>query len=154
MFCSLYIKNLKYAHHLTPFFRLHNIHLVFSTCQHKYKSILCTKNPVLNPDFSKFLMYKWNNFGNILIQNAFLSTIHNFSSFDVEAITNGFVPFYGYPRNNISNDFENLFKYCIIALNVTIGLKAKKPTRTTRFFLHLNTIYFLFWDYKYLYFKN
>ena len=31
---------------LTPIFRLHNIHLVFSICQHKYKWILCTENPV------------------------------------------------------------------------------------------------------------
>jgi hypothetical protein len=36
-----------------------------------------------------------------------------FSRFDVEAITNGFVPFYGLPQkaiNFISNDFKNLFK--------------------------------------------
>ena len=29
-------RNLKYAH-LTPIFRQHNIHLVSSNCQHKYK---------------------------------------------------------------------------------------------------------------------
>ena len=34
----LYIRNLKYSH-LTPVFRQHNIHLVFSTYQHKYKWI-------------------------------------------------------------------------------------------------------------------
>ena len=38
-----YIRNLKYA----PFntiFRLHNNHLVFTTCKHKYKLILCIEN--------------------------------------------------------------------------------------------------------------
>ena len=49
----LYIRNLKYAH-LTPIFRRHNIHLVSSTCQHKYRWILCTEKPVLNATFQDF----------------------------------------------------------------------------------------------------
>ena len=49
----LYIKNLKYTH-LTPIFRQHNIHLVSSTCQHKYKWIVCTEKPVLNASFQDF----------------------------------------------------------------------------------------------------
>ena len=48
-----YLRNLKYAH-LTPIFRLHNIHLVFSTHQHKHKWILCTEKPVLNGSFQDF----------------------------------------------------------------------------------------------------
>ena len=36
---------------LTPIFRLFNIHLVFSNCPYKYKCILCTVKPVLNPSF-------------------------------------------------------------------------------------------------------
>ena len=44
---SLYIVNLKYVH-FTPIFRLHNIHLVFSTCPDKYKRILCSEKSVLN----------------------------------------------------------------------------------------------------------
>ena len=40
---TLYIRNLKNAH-LKSIFRQNNIHLVSSTCQHKYKLILCTKN--------------------------------------------------------------------------------------------------------------
>ena len=47
---SLNLRNLKNTH-LTPIFRLHNIHLVFSTCPHKYKWILCTENPVLKASF-------------------------------------------------------------------------------------------------------
>ena len=43
----LYIRNFKYVY-LTPIFLLHNIHLVFSTCPHKYKWILCTAKLVLN----------------------------------------------------------------------------------------------------------
>ena len=50
---SLYIRNLKYAH-LTHIFQLHNIHLVFFTCPHKYKWILCTEKPVLNASFQVF----------------------------------------------------------------------------------------------------
>ena len=56
----MYIKNLKHAH-LTPVFRLHNIHLVFSNCTHKYKKILCTEKPVLNASFKDFLCTKINN---------------------------------------------------------------------------------------------
>ena len=43
----VYIRNLKYCT-LNTIFRQHNIHLVFSTCQHKYKWILCIEKPVLN----------------------------------------------------------------------------------------------------------
>ena len=43
-------RNLKYAH-LTSVFRQHNIHLVLSTCQHKFKHILCTEKPVLKASF-------------------------------------------------------------------------------------------------------
>ena len=35
-------------------FRQHNIHLVFSTWQHKYKWILCTEIPVKNNSFQDF----------------------------------------------------------------------------------------------------
>ena len=49
----MYIRNLKHAH-LTSVFRQHNIHLVSSTCQHKYKWILCTEKPVLNASFQDF----------------------------------------------------------------------------------------------------
>ena len=49
----LYIKNLKYCSFKT-IFRQHNIHLVFSTCQNKYKLILCTEKPVLNASFHDF----------------------------------------------------------------------------------------------------
>ena len=56
----LYIRNLKYAH-LTPIFRQHNIHLVSSTCQHKYKWILWTENPVLNASFQDFWYTIINN---------------------------------------------------------------------------------------------
>ena len=53
----LYIRNLKYCT-VNTIFRQHNIHLVFSTCQHKYKWILCTENPVLNTSFqARFLLY-------------------------------------------------------------------------------------------------
>ena len=54
----IYIRN--YAHS-TPIFRLRNIHLVFSTCPHKYKWILCTENPVLNASFQNFLCTNINN---------------------------------------------------------------------------------------------
>ena len=47
---GLYIRNLKNAH-LTLIFWLHNIHLVFSTCPHKYEWILCTETLVLNASF-------------------------------------------------------------------------------------------------------
>ena len=43
----------------TFFFRRHNIHLVFSTCQHKYKWILCTEKPVLNE--RDFLINKYKS---------------------------------------------------------------------------------------------
>ena len=43
----LYLRNLKYAH-LTPIFRLNNIHFEFSTCQYKLKRFLCNEKPVLN----------------------------------------------------------------------------------------------------------
>ena len=49
----MYIRNLKNGH-LTPIFLQHNIHLVSSTCQHKYKWILCTEKPVLNASFQDF----------------------------------------------------------------------------------------------------
>ena len=49
----LYIRNLKYTH-LTSVFRQHNIHLVSTTCQHKYKWILCIEKPVLNASFQDF----------------------------------------------------------------------------------------------------
>jgi hypothetical protein len=39
---------------LTPIFRQHNIHLVSSACQHKYKWILYTEKPVLNASFQDF----------------------------------------------------------------------------------------------------
>ena len=54
---NLYIRNLKYAY-LTPIFRLQNIHLMFSTCPHKYKWILCTEKPVLNASFQDFNVQK------------------------------------------------------------------------------------------------
>ena len=57
---SLYILNLKCA----PFntiFRLHNIPLVFSTCQHKFKWILCTEKRVLNASFQDFCCTNINN---------------------------------------------------------------------------------------------
>ena len=41
----------------TPIFRLHNIYLVFSTCPHKYKWILCTEKPF----FFNFWCSKINN---------------------------------------------------------------------------------------------
>ena len=41
--CYLYIRNLTYALFNT-ICRQHFIYLVFSTCQHKYKWILCTEN--------------------------------------------------------------------------------------------------------------
>ena len=52
--------NIKYAH-LTPSFWLHNINLVFSTCPHIYKWILCTENPVLNTIFQDFWCTNINN---------------------------------------------------------------------------------------------
>ena len=55
-----YIRNLKYAH-LTPIFRQHNIHFVSSTCQHKYKWILCTEKPVLNASSQDFWCTNINN---------------------------------------------------------------------------------------------
>ena len=55
----MYIRNLKCAH-WTPIFRLHNIHLVLSTCLHKYKWILCTEKLVLNASFQDFLCTKMN----------------------------------------------------------------------------------------------
>jgi hypothetical protein len=60
MKCYLYIRNLKYAH-LTSVFWQHNIHLVSSTCQHKYKWILCTEKPVLNVSFQDFWYTNINN---------------------------------------------------------------------------------------------
>ena len=51
--CTLYIRNLKYAH-LTLVFRQQYVHLVFTTCQHKYKWILCTKKTVSNASFQDF----------------------------------------------------------------------------------------------------
>ena len=56
----MYIINLKYAH-LTSVFRQHDIHLVSSTCQHKYKWILCTEKLVLNASFQDFWCTKINN---------------------------------------------------------------------------------------------
>ena len=56
----LYIRNLKYAH-LTSVFRQHNIHLVSSTSQHKYKWILCTEKPVLNESFQDIWCSNINN---------------------------------------------------------------------------------------------
>ena len=53
----LYIRKLR----LTPVFRQHNIHLVFSTCQHKYKWILCTEKPVSNASFQDFWSANINN---------------------------------------------------------------------------------------------
>ena len=50
---SLYIRNLKYCTFNT-IFRQHNIHLVFSTYQHKYKWILCTEKLVLKASFQDF----------------------------------------------------------------------------------------------------
>ena len=52
-YISLYFINLKYSH-LTPIFRLHNIHLVLSTCPHKYKWLLCTSKT----EFSRFSKIK------------------------------------------------------------------------------------------------
>ena len=56
----LYNRNLKYAH-LTPIFWQHNIHLVTSTCQHKYKWILCTEKPVFIASFQDFWFTNINN---------------------------------------------------------------------------------------------
>ena len=56
----MYIINLRYAH-LNPIFRLHNIHLVFSTCPHKYKLMLCTEKPVLKNRFQDFWYTNFNN---------------------------------------------------------------------------------------------
>ena len=56
----MYIRNLKYAH-LTSVSRQHNIHLVSSTCQHKYKWILCTEKPILNASFQDFWCTNINN---------------------------------------------------------------------------------------------
>ena len=50
---TLYIRNLIYCTFNT-IFRQHNIHLVFSTCQHKYKWTLCTEKQVLTPIFKDF----------------------------------------------------------------------------------------------------
>ena len=49
----LYIRNLKYCTFNT-IFQQHNIYLVFSTYQQKYKWILCTEKPVLNVSFQDF----------------------------------------------------------------------------------------------------
>ena len=48
-----YIRNLKYCTFNT-IFRQHNIYFVLSTCQHKYKWILCTEKLVLNANFQDF----------------------------------------------------------------------------------------------------
>jgi hypothetical protein len=56
----LYIRNLKYCAFNT-IFRQHNIHLVFSTCQHKNKWILCSEKPVLNVSFQDFWCKNINN---------------------------------------------------------------------------------------------
>ena len=53
--------------HLTTIFRLPNIHLVFSTCPHKYKFIFCTKNPVLNASFKDLSFKIITNMNNHLI---------------------------------------------------------------------------------------
>ena len=47
--CLVYI-----CTHLTPVFRLHNIHLEFSTSPHKFKWIGCTEKPVSNTSFQDF----------------------------------------------------------------------------------------------------
>ena len=54
---TLYIRNLK-CFTFNTIFRQHNIHLVFTTCQHKYKWILCAKNQVLDMNFQDFLCSK------------------------------------------------------------------------------------------------
>ena len=38
-------------------FSVHNIHLVFSTCPHKYKWILCTEKPAFEASFQYFFQY-------------------------------------------------------------------------------------------------
>ena len=63
-----YIRNLKYAH-LTTIFRLHNSHLVFSTCPHKYKWLFCIENPVLNARLKiRYIQHK------LLAINIYLSS--------------------------------------------------------------------------------
>ena len=70
----LYIRNIKYCTFNT-IFRQHNIHLVFYTCQHKYKRILCTINQVLNASFQDF----WcSNINNHLIYFDQFPTHHEF----------------------------------------------------------------------------
>ena len=49
----LYTRNLKYWT-LNTIFRQHNIRLVFCTCQHNYKGMLCTEKLVLNLSFQDF----------------------------------------------------------------------------------------------------
>ena len=49
----MYIKRIIYLY-LTPIFRLHKIQLEFSVCLHKFKWLLCNKNPVLNTDFNDY----------------------------------------------------------------------------------------------------
>ena len=93
----MYISNLKYAH-LTSVFRLHNIHLVFSTCPHKYKWLLCTEKPVFNASttyvywliiISLIFFKAWHFIWSIVhiistwnltnkLDNSFLSKITNF----------------------------------------------------------------------------
>ena len=65
----MFIRKLEHAH-LTPIFQLHNIHLVFSTCPHIYKCILCFENPVLNVSLQVF---GWSK--NYLIIWCFKNTI-------------------------------------------------------------------------------
>ena len=57
---NLYIRNLKYFTFNT-YFSTTQYHLVFSTCQHKCKSILCTEKPVLNASFQDFWCTNINN---------------------------------------------------------------------------------------------
>ena len=53
LYVYIHIVHLKYAH-LSPFFRLHNINFVFSTCPHKYKYILSNEKPVLKTSFQDY----------------------------------------------------------------------------------------------------
>ena len=104
----LYIRNLKYCTFNT-IFPQHNIHLVFSTYQHKYKWILFYRKTGFKRQFSRFLMYKYKNTHLICFEksiNTYIKTKNSLHTTRISSFEYIFIVFF--LKNQMLNLHLNL----------------------------------------------